>query len=320
MKEYAIAIDLGGTNTRVAAVDGNGEIIHRISRPSRAQEGKDEVVQSLLFATEEVLQIGKENFRGIGIGVAGAIDLRTGTITQSPNFPGWDHVPLKEIIEDTMAAHLPVFLENDANAAALGERWKGAGAGSNDMVCLTIGTGIGGGVIVNGILLHGADGMASELGHITVDPQGPPCKCGNSGCLEALCSGTAVQRSALKALRAGQDSALAHMGKKHRQGITAKMIASAAHAGDSLSRIIYEEMGRYLGIGIATLVNIFNPEIVVIGGQVSKAWDLFIPAVRKEIQRRALHVPAQRAALVPARQGDDAGLIGAAYLVFSSGG
>jgi len=258
--------------------------------------------------------------QGIGIGVAGAINMSEGTITQSPNFPGWNNVPIKKIVDTTLPLHLPIFVENDANAAALGERWKGAGSGSDNMVCITLGTGIGGGVIANGILLHGAEGMASELGHITVIPNGPACNCGNSGCLEALCSATALRRAAIQALRSGQESLLVQLCGENRERITGEMIAQGARAGDVLSRKIYQEMGTNLGIGIASLINIFNPEKVIIGGQVSKAWDLFISPAKQQITSRALRAPGQRAEILPAKRGDDAGLLGAAYLVFSSKG
>jgi glucokinase len=318
MRNYVIAVDLGGTNIRVALVHADGRITRRISRPSLVREGKARVIDSLLSAVEELYQENYEAPQGIGIGVAGAIDLKTGTITQSPNLPGWDDVPLQKLVKERLSFSAEVFLENDANAAALGEYWKGAGAGSTTMICLTIGTGIGGGVIVNDMVLHGADGMASELGHITVDPQGPRCNCGNTGCLEALASATAIQKSAADALRAGHRSSLKSLWNRDPDSLTAKAIADAAYDGDDPARRIYQDMGTWLGIGIATLINVFNPEKVIIGGQVSKAWELFIESMQEEISRRALRVPARRAELLPARCGDDAGLLGAAYMVFSA--
>ena len=320
MNKYVIAVDLGGTNIRVAAINTAGEIMRRISRPCRAQEGKEAVIELLLSAVEDVYRGHQCPPQGIGIGAAGAIDLKSGTITQSPNLPGWDKVPLKKLLTDRLPFRATVFMENDANAAALGEYWKGSGEGTTTMVCLTLGTGIGGGVIVDGRLLHGADGMASELGHITIDPHGPTCNCGNTGCLEALASATAIRRRMVEALRSGQTSTVTDLCKEALDTITAKMIADAARGGDAFSRHVYREMGTYLGIGLATLINVFNPEKIIIGGQVAKAWDLFIDEAKNEIANRALRVPGQRAKLLPAQCGDDAGLIGAAYLVFGSEG
>ena len=188
--------------------------------------------------------------------------------------------------------------------------------GINDLLCLTLGTGIGGGIILNGKLVHGADGMAGELGHITVVPNGPRCTCGNDGCLEALASATAITREAIKAAAEHPESALkARSGRA--EAITAEMVYRSAASGDPASRNIYYVMGSYLGIGIASLINIFNPEMVVIGGGVSSAWELFSPSMQEEIDKRAFRIPAQRARVVPAVCGDDAGLLGAAHVVFN---
>lgn len=321
MKKYAIAVDLGGTNIRAAVIDATGDIAQRISRPSLAGKGKDTVITVLLAALEEASRWCPEGtVTGIGLAVAGAIDMRSGVVTQSPNFTGWDNIPLRDIIQRRLSRSLPVFLENDANAAALGERWKGAGRGGDNIVCLTLGTGIGGGVIADGMLLHGADGMAAELGHITVDPGGPYCNCGNAGCLEALASATAIRREAIAALRDGnrRNGLMMKLCRGNVEELTAAMVSQAAQSGDKLAQIVYQTMGRFLGIGIATLINIFNPEKVIIGGQVSKAWDLFVPFTKEEVRTRALRVPGQRAEIVPAQQGDDAGLLGAAHLVFEA--
>jgi len=200
--------------------------------------------------------------------------------------------------------------------AALGEKWKGAGIGVNNLLCLTLGTGIGGGIIIQGQLIHGADGMAGELGHIIVDPSGPKCNCGNQGCLEALASGSAIKREAIKALLHHPESELYKRCQGKIENITPEIVYHAARAGDPIAQKIYYEMGRYLGIGISSLINIFNPEMVIIGGGVSKAWEIFFPTTQKEVRLRALKLPALHARIVPATCADDAGILGAAYSVF----
>ena len=273
METFAIAVDFGGTNIRVAAVDERGTIHKRIRRPALARQGKAAVSKNLLSAIEEMYQtLPKDNLKGVGLGIAGAIDMKKGTITQSPNLPGCDNFPIRDELQAGFLKDVPVIVENDANAAALGERWKGAGMGINDLLCLTLGTGIGGGIILNGKLVHGADGMAGELGHITVLPDGPRCACGNNGCLEALASATAITREAIKAVAKHPESALISRCAGNEEAITAEMVYRSAESGDRVSRNIYYVMGRYLGIGIASLINILNPEMVVIGGGVSSAW------------------------------------------------
>jgi len=319
VEKFAIAVDFGGTNIRVAAIDTKGKIYKRIKRPALAQEGKESVKKNLLSAIEEIYQtLPKKKIKGIGLGIAGAIDLEKGIISQSPNFPGCDNYPLRDEIQVDFLKSIPILLENDANAAAVGERWKGVGKGMDNLICLTLGTGIGGGIIINGKLVHGTNGMAGELGHITVDPSGPRCNCGNYGCLEALASATAIRREAIEAAKKHPESELNQRCKGNRKVITAEMVYHSALFGDPIAQKIYQVMGRYLGIGVATLINIFNPEMVIIGGGVSKAWEIFFPFLQEEVNSRAFKIPAQAAKIVPAACGDDAGLLGAAYLVFNS--
>ncbi|MBW2623815.1 MAG: ROK family protein, partial [Deltaproteobacteria bacterium] len=300
MDKIAVAVDLGGTNIRVAAIDEQGNVRKKIKRPSLAKEGKEPVVRNLLSAIKEIYQASPEKqIKGVGLGIAGAINMDKGIITQSPNFPGWEGYQIKGEIEAEFSQKIPVILENDANAAAMGERWKGAGIGINYLLCLTLGTGIGGGIIINGKLLHGADGMAGELGHITVAPDGPRCNCGNHGCLEALASATAIKREATMALKNRPESELNSRCGGNVKAITAEMVYHSATSGDLVSRKVYQTMGKYLGIGIASLVNIFNPEMVIIGGGVSKAWDLFGPYTKKEVSKRALKPFLQRMKIVP---------------------
>ena len=318
METFAIAVDLGGTNIRVAVIDKRGKIHRRIKRPTLAQEGIKSVCDNLLSAIEEMYCFfPNKQVKGVGLGIAGAINMEKGLITQSPNFPGCEGYPIKDKIQTGFLKQVAVIIENDANAAAIGERWKGAGRGITNLICLTLGTGIGGGIIVDGKLVHGADGMAAELGHITVQPNGPQCNCGNYGCLEALASATAIRREAIEASIMHPESDLNERCNGNRQTITAEMVYFSAQSGDPVSRKIYQVMGRYLGIGIATLINIFNPEMVVIGGGVSGAWEMFIPYTKEEVNKRSFKIPAEKAKIVPAVCGDDAGLLGGAYLVFN---
>lgn len=317
MEEIVFAVDLGGTNIRVAAIDGKGNILKRAKKPTLVKEGKESVFRSLISALEEISQaLPERKVKGVGLGIAGAIDIEKGIITQAPNFLGFDRYPIREKIQATFLKYLTVIIDNDANVAAMGEKWQGAGKGVNNLICITLGTGIGGGIIINGKLVHGADGMAGELGHITVVPDGPLCNCGNYGCLEALASATAIRREAIEALTRYPESELNKQWKGNSDAITAEMVYHAARAGDLICRKIYQDMGRYLGIGIANFINIFNPDMVVIGGGVSSAWEMFIPYTKEEVNKRAFKVPAERAKIVPAKCGDDAGLLGAAYLVF----
>lgn len=318
VEEFAVAVDFGGTNIRAAAVDKQGTIQRRIKRPAFAKHGKRSVSTNILSAIETIHgTIPKNQLKGVGLAIAGALDLRRGIIRHSPNLPGCDNYPIRDELQAGFLKPVPVIVENDANAAAVGERWKGAGRGVDNLLCLTLGTGIGGGIILNGKLVHGADGMAGELGHITVIPDGPRCQCGNYGCLEALASATAITREASKAFRAHPPGKSPTQSKEKEKPITAEMVYRLAEAGDPVSRKIYSLMGKYLGIGIASLINIFNPEMVVIGGGVSCAWDLFTPSMQEEIEKRAFKIPAQRVRIVPAACGDDAGLLGAAHLVFN---
>lgn len=317
MEDIVLAVDLGGTNIRVAAINEEGIIKKRVQTPTLAHEGEASVLRSLLSALDGVYRTFlKDRIKGVGVGIAGAIDIKNGVITQSPNLLGFDGYPLRDKLQTTFLKHLPIIVDNDANMAAMGEKWKGAGVDVNDLICLTLGTGIGGGIIIEGKLIHGVDGMAGELGHITVEPQGPQCNCGNLGCLEALASATAIKREAIEALRKHPETELHKRCHGDVKVITAEMVYQSAKAGDPMARKIYQDMGRYLGIGIASLINILNPEMVVLGGGVSKAWDMFFSYTQEEVQKRALKIPATRAKIVPAVCGDDAGLLGAAYLVF----
>jgi len=226
-------------------------------------------------------------------------------VVKSPNFPDWNNLPLKKELERLL--HVPIYIENDANAAALGEQWRGAASGIKSMILLTLGTGVGGGIVLNNKIWHGADGMAGEIGHMTLIPDGRQCSCGNVGCLEMYASARGIIQSYQETLTSSA-SPLSDTLKE----VTSEKIFVAALAGDPLARRVMKEMGRMLSIGIANLINIFNPEMIVIGGGVKDAWQLFIGATHEEVMKRAFQVPASRTQIVPSFLGDDAGMIGAA--------
>lgn len=304
MDPVVIGVDLGGTNLRTALVSQNGEVVGKVKEPTRASDGHARVVQKLIenikAQQDRALRNGTR-VAAVGVGAPGVIRADTGVVVKSPNFPDWNDLPLKKELEAALA--LPVSVENDANAAALGEQWRGAGRGIPSMIFLTLGTGVGGGIVLDGRIWHGADGMAGEIGHMTIIPDGRRCGCGNTGCLEMYASSRGI--------------VLTYQERSSRSKvITSEEIYQAARDGDALSGAVLKDMGRLLGIGIANLINIFNPEMIVIGGGVKDAWPFFIDATREEIKKRAFEYPAARTRIVPSVLGDDAGMIGAAALAF----
>jgi glucokinase len=312
MKKSIIGVDLGGTNIRVAAISMQGTVLRRTKQATDPEAGKDLVIEKLLQMLEAALKREREAGRrpqAVGIGAPGVIFVRRGVIVSSPNLPDWVEVPLKAIVRRRIS--LPVVVENDANAAAYGEKWVGAGKGAHSLICLTLGTGVGGGIILNGRVWHGEDGMAAELGHTTVNPDGPQCKCGNTGCLEVYASATGIVREVQRHL-IREDSILKTSFQGREDVFNARDVFRAAKAGDLVCLRVIHQMGRYLGIGIANMVNTFNPQIIVISGGVTAAWRDFIPIVKEEVTVRAFKVPRIRAKIVRAKLGDDAGVIGAA--------
>jgi glucokinase len=300
-----IGVDLGGTNLRTALLDDCGESLEKHKETTEASEGYQKVFEKLLLNINRMRR--NADLRGtkvvaVGVGAPGVIHAHRGVVVASPNFPDWNNLPLKQLLED--ALEVPVFLENDANAAALGEQWRGAGKGINSMIYLTLGTGVGGGIVHEGRIWQGADGMAGEVGHMTIFPDGRQCGCGNRGCLEMYASSRGIVMSYLEALKEGR-------GGQDRRDITSAEVYRSARDGEPLATLVMQQMGRYLGIGIASLINIFNPEMVVIGGGVKDAWELFMEGTRTEIKKRAFAYPAERTRIVPSVLGDDAGIVGA---------
>jgi len=315
---YFIGVDLGGTNIHAGIVDSKGAVLARKFVPTLVNEGEDRVIERLCHVIQELTErYPSGDFQGIGIGAAGIINIAEGEIVSSPNFPGWQDVTLRDIISRRFC--VPTVLDNDANAAIFGEQWAGAGIGKRSLIGLTLGTGVGGGIILDGRLWHGSDGMAGEIGHMTVVPDGRRCSCGNRGCLEAYASATAILNRTIESMpRHPENNLLEIADIKNPSELTSEKIFQAACSGNKLAKEIFRETGAYLGLAIGSLINILNPEIFIIGGGASQAWDFFYPAMMEEIKLRALKEPAERISVVPTKLGNDAGLIGACGLVAQS--
>lgn len=310
MNELAIGIDLGGTNIKGALLDNRGNIISKREIATMAKAGPAAVADRISRVIGELERLAVDSgsrAAGIGIGVPGQPDKAKGEVVFAPNLY-WRHVPLVSYLR--RKSQLPVYLENDANAAALGEKWRGAGRDSQNMIMITIGTGIGGGLILGERLYSGTTGTAGEVGHTVIDPGGPQCSCGRRGCLETLTSATAMVRMAREAIDRGAVTVLAR-----EETIEARDIVTAAAAGDHVALEIINQAAFYLGIGLANLINIFNPDTIVIGGGVSKAGPVLFDPVRRTALESALEAPGQAVRIIPAQLGNDAGCIGAGALV-----
>jgi glucokinase len=332
MTTFAIGVDLGGTNLRIAAVDNSGKIVEKITTGTEVARGRDRVIDEMCDAIRDLTKkhhIGGR-LQGIGVGVPGIIDLETGMLRASPNLPGWEEYPVREEIERRLST--TVILENDANAAALGEKWLGAGAHVDDMCMITLGTGVGGGLVLHGRIWHGMLGMAGELGHINVDADGPACGCGSHGCLEQYASALAVKRMAAEAVAAGHAPRLAKAMNADPE-FNARVVYQIAAEGDEPARQVFHRVGTALGIALAGLINVFNLPMYVIGGGVASAWDAFAPTMVETAKEhsyiyRLTAAPAawhtqsenrataahKRTVITRAILGSDAGLIGAARL------
>lgn len=301
MPDYSIGVDLGGTNLRAAAISKDGLILDKIATDTNVAGGRPAVIGDIVNAINTLRERRKaDRIAGVGIGVPGFILIEKGYVVGSNNLPFLEDFPLRDEIERILGT--PVILENDANAAALGEKWMGAGKDVKDLVLLTLGTGVGGGIISGGRVLHGFVGMAGELGHITVVPNGNPCGCGNIGCLEKHASATAVESMA-KLLSLGDN-------------LTSLDVYNMAMEGNERAKFVFQCMGTALGTGLATLVNVFNFPLYLLSGGALPAWDFFAPAMFAEVQKRSYSYRHTRTRIERAILGNQAGLYGAAYLPF----
>ena len=287
MPDYSIGVDMGGTNLRIAAVTAQGELLEKITLGVKVALGRDYVIGEMCDAihrlTEQYRGTGK--FVGAGIGVPGIIDMETGMMRKSANLPGWSEYPVRDEIERRLGAR--VFLDNDAKMAAFGEKWMGAGRDVDNMAMITLGTGIGGAIILDGKIYYGMNGMAGEFGHVTVEPNGVPCGCGNHGCAERYASATALVRMAREAIESGKAPGLAKAASSDPE-FSARSIYNLALQGDADAQHIFQRFGSVLGILIAGLINVLNLEMFVIGGGVVSGWDAFAPTMFAELRERSL--------------------------------
>jgi glucokinase len=322
MAEFAIGVDLGGTNLRIAAVDAEGKLLAKVTLGTEVGRGREAVVGEMSRAVAEMRErfLGTGEFCGVGVGVPGLIDSETGRLVESPNLPGWEDYDVKGDIERRLGT--TVILENDANVAAMGEKWLGAGRNSESLCMYTMGTGVGGGLILDGRLWRGWNGMAGELGHCNVEPAGYQCGCGSHGCLEQYASATAVVRMAREAMEGGAATELRAV-----KELSSLAVYECAMGGDSVAKGVFERVGRALGLAIASMVNAMNIPLFVIGGGASSGWDAFAPAMFDEVRKRS-YIYANTTAedgtgiggrkrvtvIARAQLGGDGGLYGAARM------
>ncbi|MBS5987630.1 ROK family protein [Clostridium sp.] len=309
MKKYVIGVDLGGTkiSTAISTIEGN--ILANVVLPTKAEEGETAVLGRIVQSIDEVI-VGSstsiDEIEAIGIGSPGPLDAKKGIIITTPNLPFKDYnlvQPLKE------KYNIPVYLDNDANAAAIGEYMFGAGKGKDSIVYFTVSTGVGGGAVLDGKVYRGHTSNALEIGHTTVDPNGPRCNCGNLGCLEAISSGTAIARKGKEAVSTNVETSL-----KKYDTVTSYEVFKEAEAGDEVAKDIIDNALTYLGIGVANAIATFDPEMIIIGGGVSKAGDIVFNTVKKVVNKRCFKSMAESCQIVPAGLGSDAGVVGAVAL------
>ncbi len=312
-----IGIDVGGTNVKIALVDENGKIIYSNSVPTYAKMGYEYTVNNIKQAIKDLMKetgTDSTSIEGIGFDFPGQVDCETGVVKLAPNIPGWVNVPIAQMIEDEF--HIPTRIDNDVRCAALGELKFGAGKGCQNFVCITVGTGIGSGLVINGKVVRGAANAAGEIGHIKLQMNGGPiCGCGDTGCLEAFASGPAIVAMAQDYIRGGKSTKFREMAAAEGGEITPYMVAKAAEEGDPVAKRIFEIVGEYIGIGLTSVINLLNPEKVIIGGGVAEAGDLLFDPIRRTIKERAMVVAGNSVEIVPAELGNSAGVIGASMLI-----
>ncbi len=306
-EKLVLAADVGGTNTRMAIVNENGDIHTHLKKSTYCNDGRDEMIKFLVSLARETIEKSNqpiEEISGVGIGFPGPLNAETGTIFNPPNLTGWDMVPLKSILENEFG--IPVAIENDANTAALGEWWKGAGSGTASLFCITLGTGVGGGMVLDGKVWHGVSSIAGEIGHTTVIRDGLHCSCGNLGCLETYaCSGGILKR-ANQALLEGNNS------NRPQLLTNLKQIDQLIVQGNETVIGVIKETGVILGIAIANLVNLINPEIVVLFGGVTNLGESLVGPLKKEVNKRAFKEATDSLRIELSSLGDNSGVLGAA--------
>lgn len=316
MAKERIGIDVGGTNVKIALVDNKGKIIYSNSIPTRAEMGYEYTINNMKEAITELIKETKsdpKNIESIGFGFPGQIDYQKGIVRLAPNIPGWVDVPIAEIMEKEFG--IPTRVDNDVRCAALGELNYGAGQGCENLICITVGTGIGSGLVINGKLVRGASNAAGEIGHIKLDMNGGPlCGCGDRGCLEAFASGPSIVAMAEEYIKGGKSTKYRELANPD---ITPYIVSEAAKQGDPVAKRIFTIVGEYIGIGLASVVNLLNPEKIIIGGGVAAAGDLLLTPIKESLIKRAMPIAGSAVEIVPAQLGNSAGVIGASLLINS---
>ena len=317
MAKNRIGIDVGGTNVKIALVDTKGKIVYSNSVPTRAEMGYEYTVNNIKQAIYDLLKETKlttKDIEGIGFGFPGQVDYKAGIVRNAPNIPGWVEVPIAKLIEDEFK--IPTRVDNDVRCAALGELKYGAGKGCENLICITVGTGIGSGLILNGKLVRGASNAAGEIGHIKLQMNdGPICGCGDTGCLEAFASGPSIVAMAEEYIKGGKSTKFREMASGGQ--ITPYIVCEAAKAGDPVAQRIFTITGEYIGIGLASVVNLLNPERIIIGGGVADAGDLLLAPLTETLKKRAMKIAGSAVEVVPAQLGNTAGVIGSSLLIES---
>lgn len=312
-KPPVLAVDIGGTKILAALVAPGGTVLARERRETGAKQGPETVNGRILEAIDSLLAssgMAPGDLYGISLAAAGAVDVRRRVVSMSPSLPGWQDIPLGDIVEARFGSR--TLLLNDASAAAVGEHRLGAGKGARNLVYVTASTGIGGGIIIDSCLYEGPSGSAGEIGHMVIDVDGRACSCGGVGCLETVASGAALAREARHRLEDGEASILADLAGGDPSAVSAELVGLAAGQGDALSLAAVRRAGRYLGAGLANVVNILNPEVIVVGGGLSRMGDLLLEPAREAVEELAFRLAVRSARIVAAELGDDAGVVGAA--------
>ncbi|MBP3967112.1 MULTISPECIES: ROK family glucokinase [Paenibacillus] len=311
-EKIVVGVDIGGTTIKVGICSMEGALLHTYEGATEVEKGSDAVCSNIADYAKLIVEQSPyswEQVEGVGIGIAGFLDIPNGIVKQSVNL-FFDHVPLKAILEEKLGKK--VLVNNDANVAALGEAWAGAGRNISDCVCYTLGTGVGGGVIINGKIVEGFAGMAGELGHIPIVPdlEAIQCGCGRMGCLETVSSATGIIRMAKDAVERGDRTSLSFV-----PNIMAKDVVDAAKAGDEVAARIVARAAHYLGKSMATVAVVLNPQRFIIGGGVSKAGEFLFEQIREAFKKSAPEMAQEGVEIVPAILGNDAGVVGAAGLI-----
>ena len=319
LNKYIIGMDVGGTKLATVVADGKGQILKKVRNPTKAEKGAEHVIDKLFDMVHETLHLANltlNDVLGIGVSFGGETDTKKGLVY--PHLPGWEAYPMKDKIESEF--NLPAIIENDANAGALAEWMFGAGRGYDYVVYMTMGTGIGGGIVANGEIYHGANDSAGEVGHQILLPDGPPCRCGKRGCLEALCSGPGIARRAQEAIRQEPDTLILELADGNIDAVKAEFVVEAAKENDSLAKRLIEETGFYMGWGITNLANIINPEVVTIGTIAVAAGDLLLNPIRDTVKKLAVRRVAEVLKIMPAQLGDLVGDLAAIALAIQDVG